>query len=48
VTAPPLGRRMVAELCGTAFVLAVVVGSGIAAETLSPATASSLSIGAFG
>jgi glycerol uptake facilitator-like aquaporin len=39
VTAPPLGRRALAELCGTAFLLAVVVGSGIAAETLSPGDA---------
>lgn len=32
----PLGRRALAELCGTAFLVAVVVGSGIAAERLSP------------
>ncbi|MBW3581275.1 MAG: aquaporin family protein [Actinobacteria bacterium] len=34
--APPLARRALAEFCGTAFLLAIVVGSGIAAETLSP------------
>lgn len=33
---PSLHRRALAELCGTAFLVAVVVGSGIAAETLSP------------
>jgi glycerol uptake facilitator-like aquaporin len=33
---PSLQRRAVAELLGTAFLLAVVVGSGIAAEKLSP------------
>lgn len=31
----PLNRRLVAELLGTAFLLAVVVGSGIMGETLS-------------
>ena len=31
-----LGRRAVAEFVGTAFLVAVVVGSGIAAERLSP------------
>lgn len=36
VVRPPLLRRTVAELCGTAFLLAAVVGSGIAAERLSP------------
>jgi glycerol uptake facilitator-like aquaporin len=34
--APPLGRRALAEYCGTAFLVAVVVGSGIAASRLSP------------
>jgi glycerol uptake facilitator-like aquaporin len=34
--APPLGRRLLAELLGSAFLAAVVIGSGIAAETLSP------------
>ena len=34
--APPLARRALAEFCGTAFLVAVVVGSGIAAEQLSP------------
>src|SRR5688500_17354576 len=34
--AAPLGRRVLAEYCGTAFLVAVVVGSGIAAEQLSP------------
>jgi arsenate reductase len=33
---PDLARRAVAELCGTAFLVAVVVGSGIAAARLSP------------
>jgi arsenate reductase len=32
----PLGRRALAELVGTAFLVAVVVGSGIAAQHLSP------------
>lgn len=32
----PLGRRLLAELVGTALLVAVVVGSGIAAEELSP------------
>ena len=32
----PLPRRALAEYCGTAFLVAVVVGSGIAAERLSP------------
>jgi len=32
----PLARRALAEYCGTAFLVAVVVGSGIAAERLSP------------
>jgi glycerol uptake facilitator-like aquaporin len=34
--APPLARRALAEFCGTAFLVAVVVGSGIAAQRLSP------------
>jgi arsenate reductase len=34
--APPLARRALAEYCGTAFLVAVVVGSGIAAAKLSP------------
>lgn len=33
---PPLWRRALAELCGTAFLVTVVVGSGIAAAKLSP------------
>jgi glycerol uptake facilitator-like aquaporin len=33
---PPLTRRLLAELLGSAFLAAVVVGSGIAAQTLSP------------
>ena len=33
---PPLGRRALAEACGTAFLVSVVVGSGIAAQRLSP------------
>lgn len=34
--AAPLHRRLVAELLGTALLVAVVVGSGIAAQELSP------------
>jgi glycerol uptake facilitator-like aquaporin len=33
---PPLARRLLAELLGSAFLAAVVIGSGIAAHTLSP------------
>jgi glycerol uptake facilitator-like aquaporin len=33
---PPLPRRLFAELLGSAFLAAVVVGSGIAAQRLSP------------
>ncbi|HTR89669.1 MAG TPA: MIP/aquaporin family protein [Solirubrobacteraceae bacterium] len=33
---PPLTRRLFAELLGSAFLAALVVGSGIAAQTLSP------------
>jgi arsenate reductase len=33
---PTLPRRALAEFCGTAFLVAVVVGSGIAAQRLSP------------
>ncbi|HUP71032.1 MAG TPA: MIP/aquaporin family protein [Acidimicrobiales bacterium] len=33
---PELWRRLLAEYVGTAFLVAVVVGSGIAAQTLSP------------
>ncbi len=33
---PDLGRRLVAELLGTGLLVTVVVGSGIAAERLSP------------
>jgi len=33
---PPLGRRVLAEFIGSAFLAALVVGSGIAAQTLSP------------
>src|SRR3954466_14425501 len=33
---PPLARRALAEFCGSAFLVAVVVGSGIAAAKLSP------------
>jgi len=39
LTTPPLHRRALAELCGTAFLAAVVVGSGIAASRLSPGDA---------
>jgi arsenate reductase len=33
---PPLPRRLLAELLGSAFLACLVVGSGIAAQTLSP------------
>jgi arsenate reductase len=33
---PPLARRFLAELLGSAFLAAVVIGSGIAAQQLSP------------
>jgi glycerol uptake facilitator-like aquaporin len=33
---PPLPRRLFAELLGSAFLTALVIGSGIAAQTLSP------------
>lgn len=33
---PPLARRLLAELSGSAFLAALVIGSGIAAQTLSP------------
>jgi arsenate reductase len=36
MTVPPLWRRLLAELLGSAFLAAVVIGSGIAARTLSP------------
>jgi glycerol uptake facilitator-like aquaporin len=36
VTAPPLARRLLAELLGSAFLAALVIGSGIAAQQLSP------------
>jgi glycerol uptake facilitator-like aquaporin len=32
----PLPRRLLAEFTGTALLVTVVVGSGIAAQTLSP------------
>src|SRR4051794_35608997 len=35
-SAPPLSRRLLAELLGSAFLAAVVIGSGIAAQQLSP------------
>ena len=35
-TAPPLPRRLFAEFLGTALLVAVVVGSGIAAQQLTP------------
>jgi glycerol uptake facilitator-like aquaporin len=34
--APSLARRLLAELLGSAFLAALVIGSGIAAQTLSP------------
>jgi glycerol uptake facilitator-like aquaporin len=33
---PPLGRRLLAELLGSALLAALVIGSGIAAQRLSP------------
>jgi arsenate reductase len=39
VTTAPLGRRAVAEAVGTALLVAVVVGSGIAADNLFPGDA---------
>lgn len=36
MSTPPLRRRALAEFCGTAYLVAVVVGSGIAARRLSP------------
>ena len=33
---PPLARRFLAELLGSAVLAAVVIGSGIAAQQLSP------------
>ena len=33
---PPLPRRLLAEFLGSAFLAAVVIGSGIAAANLSP------------
>jgi glycerol uptake facilitator-like aquaporin len=35
-TPPPLPRRLLAELLGSAFLAALVIGSGIAAQRLSP------------
>lgn len=35
-TSPTIGRRVTAELIGTAFLVATVIGSGIAATRLSP------------
>jgi arsenate reductase len=35
-TTPPLTRRLLAELLGSALLAALVIGSGIAAQTLSP------------
>ena len=36
MSAPPLRRRLLAEFLGSAFLAALVIGSGIAAQTLSP------------
>ncbi len=36
MTPPPLHRRLLAELLGSAFLAALVIGSGIAAQKLSP------------
>ncbi|MGB3829293.1 MAG: aquaporin, partial [Ornithinimicrobium sp.] len=35
-TPPPLRRRLLAEFLGSALLVAVVIGSGIAAQRLSP------------
>jgi glycerol uptake facilitator-like aquaporin len=35
-TPPPIQRRLLAEFLGSAFLAALVIGSGIAAQTLSP------------
>jgi glycerol uptake facilitator-like aquaporin len=35
-SAPPLSRRLAAEFLGSAFLAAIVIGSGIAAQRLSP------------
>jgi glycerol uptake facilitator-like aquaporin len=34
--APPLARRLLAELVGTGLLVAIVIGSGVAAQELSP------------
>ncbi|HEX3909758.1 MAG TPA: aquaporin [Solirubrobacteraceae bacterium] len=39
LTVPPLARRLLAELLGSAFLAALVIGSGIAAQSLSPGEA---------
>ncbi len=39
MTDPALGRRLLAEFLGSAFLAAVVIGSGIAAQELSPGNA---------
>jgi glycerol uptake facilitator-like aquaporin len=39
MSTPPLARRLLAELLGSAFLAARVIGSGIAAQTLSPGDA---------
>jgi arsenate reductase len=36
MTPPPLSRRLLAELLGSTFLAALVIGSGIAAQQLSP------------
>ncbi len=36
MNSPPIARRLLAELLGSAFLAALVIGSGIAAQTLSP------------
>jgi glycerol uptake facilitator-like aquaporin len=36
VNTAPLARRLLAELLGSAFLAALVIGSGVAAQTLSP------------
>ena len=38
MSGPPLWRRLLAEFLGSAFLAAVVIGSGIAAQQLSPGT----------
>lgn len=42
-----MGRRVAAEFLGTAFLVAIVIGSGIAGDRLSDSTGLALLINAF-